>query len=107
MKSEHVIALIALILGIIGGLLLCKGAFDVIVQLLEGSRQFNIGSPVLVGIGIVVIIASAALWTERYLAGGVINIVLGLITIFYGTDAEGIMIMLSGVLGIVAPKIKD
>ncbi|MGD8545932.1 MAG: hypothetical protein PVH12_07130 [Candidatus Bathyarchaeota archaeon] len=107
MKSEHVIALIALILGIIGGLLLCKGAIDILIQILGGNWPINIGSPVLIGIGIIAIIASATLWTGRYLAGGVINIVLGLITIFYGVDAEGIMILLSGVLGIVAPKIKD
>ncbi len=107
MKSEHAIALIALILGIIGGLLLCKGTIEVITQLLEGGRHVNVGSPVLVIIGIIAIIASAMLWTERYLTGGVVNIVLGLITIFYGVDAEGVMILLSGVLGIVAPKIKD
>ncbi len=107
MRSEHAIALIALILGIIGGLLLCKGTIEVITRLLEGNKNVSIGSPVLVGIGIITIIASATLWTGRYLAGGVINIVLGLITIFYGVDAEGVMILLSGVLGIVAPKIKD
>jgi hypothetical protein len=107
MRSEHAVALIALILGIVGGLLLCKGTIDVITQILEGSWPVSIGSPVLVGIGVIAIIASATLWTGRYLAGGVINIVLGLITVFYGVDAEGIMILLSGVLGIVAPKIKD
>ena len=107
MKSEHAFALIALILGVVGGVLLCKGAIDVIAKLLEGSRHINFESPVLVGIGIVAIIASAMLWTGRYLAGGVINIVLGIITVFYGKDAEGIMVLISGVLGVVAPKIKD
>ena len=107
MKSEHAFALIALILGVVGGVLLCKGAIDVIAKLLEGSRHINFESPVLVGIGIVAIIASAMLWTGRYLAGGVINIVLGIVTVFYGKDAEGIMVLISGVLGVVAPKIKD
>ncbi len=107
MKSEHAFALIALILGIVGGVLLCKGAIDVAVKLLEGSRHINFESPVLIGIGIIAIIASAMLWTGRYLAGGVINIVLGAISVFYGKDAEGLMILISGVLGIVAPKIKD
>jgi len=62
---------------------------------------------VLVGIGVVVIIASVMLWSGRYLAGGLINMVLGIITVFYGKDAEGIMVLISGVLGIIAPKIKD
>lgn len=107
MKSEHAFALIALILGIVGGVLLCKGAIDVIAKLFEGSRHIRVESPVLVGIGVIAIIASAMLWTGRYLAGGVINMVLGIITVFYGEDAEGLMVLISGVLGIVAPKIKD
>jgi hypothetical protein len=107
MKTEHAFALIALILGIIGGVLLCKGAIDVAVKLFEGNRHINVESPVLIGIGVVAIIASTMLWTGRYLAGGVINIVLGIIAFFYGKDAEGLTIIISGVLGILAPKIKD
>jgi len=107
MKSEHAFALIALILGVVGGVLLCKGAIDVVSKLLEGSSHINFESPVLVGIGVIAIIASAMLWTGRYLTGGVINMVLGIIAVFYGKDAEGLMVLISGVLGIVAPKIKD
>jgi hypothetical protein len=107
MKSEHAFALVALILGIIGGVLLCKGAIDVVSKLFEGGRHISVESPVLVGIGVIAIIASAMLWTGRYLAGGMINIVLGIITVFYGKDAEGLMVLISGVLGVVAPKIKD
>ncbi len=107
MKSEHAFALVALILGIVGGVLLCKGAIDVVSKIFEGGRHINFESPVLVGIGVIAIIASAMLWTGRYLAGGIINIILGIIAVFYGKDAEGLMILISGVLGIIAPKIKD
>jgi hypothetical protein len=107
MKSEHVFALIALILGIIGGVLLCKNAINVASNLFEGSKRINVESLALVGIGVLAIIASAMLWAERYLAGGLINIVLGIIAVFYGKDTEGLIILISGVLGIVAPKIKD
>lgn len=107
MKSKHAFALIALILGIVGGVLLCKGAIDVVSKLLEGSRHINFESPLLFGIGVIVIIASAMLWTGRYLTGGVINMVLGIITVFYGKDAEGIMVLISGILGFMAPKIKE
>ena len=107
MKSEHAFALIAMILGIIGGVLLCRGIIDVASKIFEGNRHINIESPVLAIVGIVAIVSSAILWTGRYLAGGVINIILGVIAVFYGKEAEGIMILISGVLGIVAPKIKD
>ena len=107
MKSEHAFALIAMILGIVGGVLLCRSIIDIASKLFEGNRHINIESPVLVIIGVVAIVASAMLWTGRYLAGGVTNIILGVITVFYGKDAEGLMILISGVMGIVAPKIKD
>ncbi len=107
MKSEHAFALIAVILGIVGGVLLCRGIIDVASKIFEGNRHINIESPVLIIVGVVAIVSSAMLWTGRYLAGGVINIILGVITVFYGKEAEGIMILISGILGIVAPKIKD
>ena len=107
MKIEHAVALIAMILGIGGGVLLCRGVIDVASKIFEGNRHINIESPVLIIVGVVAIVSSAMLWTGRYLAGGVTNIILGVITVFYGKEAEGIMILISGVLGIVAPKIKD
>lgn len=107
MKGENAFALIALILGIVGGVLLSRSVIDLAVRLLEGSRHTNVESLMLVVIGIIAIIASAIIWTGRYLAGGVINIVLGIIAVLYGKDAEGLMILISGILGVVAPKIKD
>ncbi len=107
MNSKHAFALMALILGIVGGVLLCKGAIDVASRFLEGSRHVSSVSLVLVGIGFIVIITSVMLWKGSYLAGGVINMVLGIITVFYGKDAEGIMVLISGILGVVAPKMKD
>lgn len=107
MKSEHILALVTLILGVLGGVLLCKDAVNVALKLFEGSRHISVVSIMLVVIGIIVIIASAMLWVGRYLVGGVINIVLGIITVFYGKDAEGLMILISGILGVLAPKIKD
>jgi len=106
MKSKHAFALIALILGIVGGVLLCKGAIDVASKYLEGGRHTNFESLVLVGIGFVAIIASVMVWKGNYLAGGVTNIILGIITVFYGKDAEGLMVLISGILGVVAPKMK-
>lgn len=107
MKSEHAFALLALILGIVGGVLLCRGAIDLVSKLFEGSKHINLESPLIVGVGVIAIVASAMIWTGRYLAGGLINIVMGLIAVFYGKDAEGLIILISGVLGLLAPKIKD
>lgn len=106
MKTKHVFALIALILGIIGGVLLCKSALDALTKILEGRGHFNVTSLALAAIGIIAIIASVMIWRGSYLTGGVINIVLGIITVFYGRDTEGLIVLISGVLGIVAPRVK-
>ncbi len=107
MKSEHAFALIALILGIVGGVLLCKGAIDFTAEILEGRGHFGFESPLFIGIGVMAIIAGAMIWTGHYLAGGMINMVLGIIATFYGRDAEGLLVLISGVMGIVAPRIRS
>jgi len=107
MKSKHVFALIALLLGIVGGVLLCMGVIDVIPRLLEERAHIGVESLVIVGIGAIAIIASVMIWKGSYFAGGLVNIVLGIIAIFYGKDAEGVMVLISGVLGVIAPQVKD
>ncbi len=106
MKSEHAFALIALVLGIIGGVLLGKGIIDVVSRLIE-RNVLRVEVLLMPFIGIVAIVASAMIWTGRYLVGGVMNMIFGLVAVFYGADAEGLMVLLSGLLGIVAPKIKE
>jgi hypothetical protein len=47
------------------------------------------------------------IWRGSYFAGGVINIVLGVIAIVFGRNSEGVLILISGVLGVIAPQVKD
>jgi len=107
MKTKHVLALIALILGIVGGVLLCIDVANAIPRVLDGRTHLGVESLISLVIGIVAIIASAMIWKGSYLAGGVVNIVLGAIAIFYGNNTEGILILISGVLGAVAPQVKE
>ena len=69
MKSKNVFALIALILGIVGGVLLLMGLIDALPRLLEGRARIGIESLVFVGIGVITIIASAMIWKGSYFAG--------------------------------------
>lgn len=107
MKTEHAFALIALILGVIGGVLMGKGIIDVISRLIGGTGVVKVEVLLIPFLGIVAIIASAMIWAGRYLAGGVMNMIFGLIAVFYGADAEGLLVLLSGLLGIIAPKIEE
>jgi hypothetical protein len=107
MKSKQLFALIALVLGIVGGVLLLVNFLDAIPRILEGRGEISIGSLITIAIGVIAIVASLIIWKGSYLAGGVINIILGVLAIVYGYRSEGVMILLSGVLGVVAPQIKD
>jgi hypothetical protein len=107
MKTEHAFALIALILGVVGGVLLGKGIIDITSRLIEGTGAVKVEGFLIPILGIAAIVASAMIWTGRYLVGGVMNMIFGLIAVVYGADAEGLMVLLSGLLGIVAPKIKE
>jgi hypothetical protein len=106
MKSKQLIALIAFLLGLVGGVLLLVNFVEAIPRILERG-DISIGSLITIAIGIIAVIASLMIWKGSYFAGGVINIVLGIIAIVYGNRSEGVLILLSGVLGVVAPQIKD
>jgi len=107
MKGKHVLALVALVLGVVGGVLLCVSVLDVVPRVLEGRAHVGVESVVVVGVGVVAIVASVIVWKGSYLAGGLVNIVLGVIAIYYGKGSEGIIVLISGVLGVVAPQVKD
>jgi hypothetical protein len=107
MKSKQLIALIAFLLGLVGGVLLLVNFLEAIPRILEGRGDISIGSLITIAVGIIAIIASLMIWKGSYFAGGAINIVLGIIAIVYGNRSEGVLILLSGVLGVVAPQIKE
>ena len=107
MKSKQLLALIALILGIVGGVLLLVNFLETIPRILEGRGDLRVESLIIVGIGVIAIIVSLIIWKGSYFAGGVINIILGIIAIVYGQRSEGVLILISGVLGVIAPQIKD
>lgn len=107
MRAEQGLALVALILGIIGGVLLASGSIEIALDLLGGSAVFNSETLLTTGLGIAAIVASVVIWTGRFVAGGAANIVLGMVVIFYGEMQQGLIILVSGILGIVAPTIRD
>ncbi len=107
MRAEQTLALIALILGIIGGVLLISGGIKVVLDVFEGNPNFRSETLLLTSTGIVAIIASVIIWTGRYVLGGSLNIVLGIFMVLYGEAQQGLVILISGILGIIAPKIRD
>lgn len=107
LRVEQGLALVALILGIIGGVLLASEGVGAALKLIEGNTQIQSKTLLISSIGIIAIIGSVIIWTGRFVAGGAINIVLGILLVLYGEAQQGILILVSGILGIVAPKIRE
>jgi hypothetical protein len=96
-----------LILGIIGGVLLLSGGIGIVLKLLEGTVNLDSHTLLLAVLGVVTIVSSGLIWTGRYVPGGAINIALGILVLVYGEVQQGLLVLISGILGIIAPKIED
>ncbi|MFQ5999323.1 MAG: hypothetical protein ACE5J6_00960 [Candidatus Bathyarchaeia archaeon] len=106
MQTKHAFALTALILGIIGGVLLVKDGISVVSRSVERTGTIRTDDLLLLGLGVIAIIASIMVWNGQYTVAGLLNIILGITAIFYEGDTGGLMILLSGIFGFIAPKIK-
>ena len=103
MTEKRLLALIAMLIGLIGGLLILVGALDI-------GRQFNlnlaVSAIVSALLGVAIVLGSLMIYRGKYGSGGLVNIVLGIIVIVlgYGSTTGGILAIISGVLGLVASE---
>ncbi len=107
MTEKRLLALIAMLIGLIGGLLILVGVLDSLrgnIDLTNWTRTANLAVAALLGIAI--LFGSLLIYRGRYASGGIINIVLGIIVIIvgYGSTTGGILAFISGVLGLVASE---
>jgi hypothetical protein len=94
-------------LGIVGGVLLLSGGVGIVLRLLEGTGHLDADVLLLTVLGVVAVVSSAMIWTGRYVTGGAINIALGILVLVFGEVQQGLLVLVSGILGIIAPKIED
>src|SRR6266540_658471 len=98
MTEKRLLALIAMLIGLIGGLLILVGALDI-------GRQFNLNlavSAIIAALlGVAIVLGSLMIYRGKYGAGGLVNIV---IVLGYGSTTGGILAIISGVLGLVASE---
>ncbi len=103
MTEKRLLALIAMLIGLIGGLLILVGALDI-------GRQFNLNlavSAIIAALlGVAIVLGSLMIYRGKYGSGGLVNIVLWIIVIVlgYGSTTGGILAIISGVLGLVASE---
>lgn len=101
MTEKRLLALIAVLIGLVGGLLLLSGALDIS----RSQITLNLIANALIGavLGIAILAGSLLIYRGRYGSGGVINIFLGVVVLILALGTTGgILAVVSGVLGFIA-----
>ena len=103
MTEKRVLALLAMLIGLIAGLLILVNVLDIGRSNLTLSQVLNASIAALLGIAILV--GSLFIYRGKYSSGGIINILLGIVAIILGISTTGgILAIVSGVIGLVATE---
>src|SRR2546427_260273 len=103
MTEKRVLALLAMLIGLIAGLLILVYALDLGRGNLDLNRILNAGVAALLGIAILV--GSLLIYRGKYSSGGIVNIILGIVAILLSLSTTGaILAIVSGVVGLVASE---
>src|SRR3989442_15640242 len=87
MTEKRVLALLAMLIGLIAGLLILVNALDIGRSNLTLSQVLNAGIADLLGIAILV--GSLLIYRGKYSSGGIINILLGIAALILKLDHIG------------------
>ena len=103
MSERRLLAVLALLLGLVAGLLL-------LIEVMRIPRQVTADWFIRVAIravlGLAVIIGALIIYGRRYLQGGVLNVAVGLVVLlFFGDASAGILAVISGLLGVFAGEV--
>ncbi|HKW42881.1 MAG TPA: hypothetical protein VJP06_01720 [Thermoplasmata archaeon] len=103
MTEKRILALLAMLLGLVGGLL-------ILLDVLDFARSPNLDAVriayVLVAlfIGVAILLGSLLIYRGRYSPSGILNIVLGVVALVLPqtNHTGGILAIVSGIIGLVA-----
>jgi len=103
MTEKRLLALLAMLIGLIGGLLVLVAALDITRGRLDLGVAVN--SFVSALLGIAILFGSLLIYRGKYSSGGIVNILLGIVALILGAGTlGGILTIVSGVIGLVASE---
>ncbi len=104
MTEKRLLALLGMLIGLVGALLILIDAFDAA----RGNADLNwlVNRVLIPGIlGLAILAGSLLIYRGTSGSGGIINILLGVVVIVLGAGTTGaILAIVSGVLGLVASE---
>lgn len=104
MNERRILTLIGLLLGLVAAVLLLVG-----VVTLRGNQEltleFLLGRAVQLALALAILFGSLLMYRGKPSSGGLVNLILGVVVIVlgYGTT-EGVLAVLSGILGLIAAQ---
>ena len=103
MTEKRLLALVAFLIGLVGGLL-------ILVEGANGIQRFSsFGSTVsqLVGVivGVAILLGSLLIYRSKYGSGGLLDILLGVVALILQLNSTGgILAIVAGVVGLIASE---
>lgn len=101
MTERRLLALIGLLIGLIGGLLILSDGLRAV--LLTANLESLLGDVVFLVLGIAILLGSVMMYRGQYGSGGIVNILLGIVAFILDANSIGaILAIVAGVIGLVA-----
>ncbi len=99
-SERRLLALLALLIGLLAAILLLLG-----VRLPGGNGDllgwlWSVARDVV--LALIAIAGSLLIYAHRYQAGGIVNVVMGIVVLLLASQVAGILLVFSGILGLVA-----
>jgi len=102
MTEKRLLALVALLIGLVAGLL-------ILVDAVNGIQLSSVGSMLgqLVGVvlGVAILLGSLLIYRSKYSSGGILDILLGVVALVLRLNTTGgILAIVAGVVGLISSE---
>ncbi len=107
MSERRDLAIVGLVLGLLGGALILArsiGPFE--GRFASITLSGLLGSAVYIILGLAILYGSVLIYRGRYSSGGLLNVVLGIVAIIIADQLAGILVLISGILGLLASEVR-
>lgn len=103
MTERRLLALIALLIGLVGGLLILSEKLGSIR--LTANLDSILDALVFLILGLAILLGSVLIYRGNYGSGGIVNILLGVVAFILNANSIGaILAIVAGVIGLVATE---
>ncbi len=103
MTEKRLLALVALLIGLVAGLLILVDAVNAIQQ--YSNLGSMLGQLVGVVLGVAILLASLLIYRSKYSSGGILDILLGVVGLVLRLNSTGgILAIVAGVVGLIASE---